>query len=207
MDLGSPLALSTFPAPGFIDGKGKVLVYGGSSPLGALAVKYIVDLGYEVITTSSPASFRWVSSHGARVIIDHTKPPGEVLRELKANGPFKAGVFDAIGTPPVGALLSSLLGEGGKYFTVLPLLPNSPPFPTNVERVFASYSHAFTDERNEELRKWLLGTYIPQGLKKGWIIPTRVDKVAGGLGAVQGVLNKMARGQTGGRKFIIDPSE
>jgi hypothetical protein len=33
-------------------------------------------------------------------------------------------------------------------------------------------------------------TYIPQRLNRGWIIPTRVEKVAGGLGAVQGVFTK-----------------
>ena len=209
MKLGSPLD-SPFPAAGSKEKKSKVLVYGGSSPLGALAVKYIVDLGHEVVTTSSPGAFDWVSGHGAKVVLDHTKAPGEVLSELKANSPFSGGIFDAIGTPPVTALLSSLLTDlegGGKYFTVFPLLPNNPPLQPNIERIFTSYYHAFTEEDNKELRNWTYGTYIPQGLKKGWIIPTRVEKVMGGLGAVQDVLTKMAKGQTGGRKFIVDPSQ
>jgi NADPH:quinone reductase-like Zn-dependent oxidoreductase len=169
-----------------------------------------VDLGHEVVTTSSPASLDWVSGHGAKVVVDHTKPAGEVIRELKANGPFTGGVFDVVDTPPVTALLTSLLADlegGGKYFTVFPLLPNSPPLPPNIKRVFTSYYHAFTKDKNKELGNWTYETYILQGLKKGWIIPTRVEKVVGGLGAVQGVMNKMAKGMTGGRKFIVEPSE
>jgi len=74
-------------------------------------VKYIVDLGHKVITTSCPSSFDWVSRHGAKAITDHTKFSAEVLGELRVNGPFVGGVFDAIGTLPVTALLTSLLAD------------------------------------------------------------------------------------------------
>jgi hypothetical protein len=46
LKLGSPL-LSPFPAPRSTDRKSKVLVYEGSSPLGALAVNCIVGLGHK----------------------------------------------------------------------------------------------------------------------------------------------------------------
>ena len=62
-------------------------------------------------------------------------------------------------------LLADLEGKG-KYFTVFPLLPNTPMLPRNIERVFTSYYHAFTEE-NKELGSWTYRTYIPQGLKEG----------------------------------------
>jgi NADPH:quinone reductase-like Zn-dependent oxidoreductase len=154
MKLDSPL--SPFPAPRSKDRKSKVLVYKGSTPLGALAVKYIMDLGHKVVTTSSPSSSDWVSRQGTKFIIDHTKLSAEVLGELRANGPLGEGVVDATGIPPVTALLlysQIWKAEGTTLLTVFPLL-NSPPLPPNTKRVFSSYYHAFTEE-NKELGKWV----------------------------------------------------
>jgi hypothetical protein len=43
-----------------------------------------------------------------------------------------------------------------------------------------------------------------QGLKNGWIVPIRVEKVACELSAVQEALIKMAKWETGRRKFFVD---
>jgi NADPH:quinone reductase-like Zn-dependent oxidoreductase len=160
MKLNSPL-LSPFPGPRSKDRKRKVLVYGGSSPLGAQAVKYIVKyivgLGHKVVTTPSPSSSDWASRHSAKVIIDHTKLSAEVLGELRANGPFDGREFDAIGTPPVTALLTPLLAdlEGrGNYFTVFPLLPNNSPLQPILRGCFRAIT-SYSPRR--KIRTWRAG--------------------------------------------------
>ena len=77
--------------------------------------------------------------------------------------------------------------------------------PENVERVFVSYHHALTEEKNKELSKWLFEVYIPKGLRNGWIIPSRTQKLEGGLGAAQKAMNMMWEGKTGGNKLIVNP--
>jgi hypothetical protein len=71
--------------------------------------------------------------------------------------------------------------------------------------VFSSYYHAFTEEENKVLANCVYGTYIPQGLKNGWIIPTRVGQVGGDMGAAQGVEQDGQRRDR--RKFIVNHSE
>ena len=118
MGLGLPFE-QKFPAKEKKEVLGKVLVYGGSSPLGALEVKYVADLGYEVVTTSSNGSREWVERHGPTTVIDHARPSDVVLEELQVNGPYTAGIFDAIGTPPVNTMLGKLVSSNGGWEVLL----------------------------------------------------------------------------------------
>jgi hypothetical protein len=122
--------------------------------------------------------------------------------ELKSQGPYDA-VFDAIGTPPVTALLAAMFGnKGGSYHTTLP--PMGPePIPANVAREFGGYTGLFDEDGNENIRKWFFEEYVPEGLKNGQVIPIDVIKKEGGLKSVQGVLDIMLG--VAGKRFTINP--
>jgi NADPH:quinone reductase-like Zn-dependent oxidoreductase len=62
----------------------KILVYGGSSSVGSLAVQYVAQAGYMVITTYSPRNQAFVSKLGAAKIIDHTRDKDAVIEALVA---------------------------------------------------------------------------------------------------------------------------
>lgn len=183
----------------------KVLIYGGSSSCGGLAVKYAVTAGYTVITTSSPQNRDFVSSLGPAHIIDHTLPSSSIVAELESHGPFSA-IFDTIGLAPVTDIMSAYLSSlgGGTYNTLIPPMGNK-PIPTNVERKFAPYSWAFEEEANKEIARWFYEEYVPKGLKSGLIVPTRQHVVKGGLGKVQGALDLMMQGGISGHKLVMDP--
>ncbi|MCJ1277464.1 hypothetical protein MMC21_005277 [Puttea exsequens] len=184
----------------------KVLIYGGSSSCGGLAVRYAVTAGYTVTTTSSPRNRDFVSSLGPSYIIDHTLPPASILASLKAQGPF-AAIFDTIGLAPVTDILCSYLAtlpDGGAYNTLIPPMGNA-PIPANVERKFAPYNFAFQEEEHEGVRRWFYEEYLPKGLESGLIVPTRQEVVQGGLGEVQRVLDLMMEGGVSGRKLVMDP--
>lgn len=200
------LNLSRPPLDGKPQPQGKkVLIYGGSSSSGGLAIKYAVTAGYTVITTSSPQNKGFVSSLGPAHIIDHTLPSSSITDELKSQGPFSA-IFDTIGIAPVTDILSAYLSSvgGGAYNTLIPPMGNK-PIPANVERKFAAYSSAFEEEANKDISRWFFEEYVPKGLESELIVPTRQHVVEGGLGKVQEVLDLMLQGGVSGHKLVLDP--
>lgn len=184
----------------------KVLVYGGSSSVGGLAVKVATAAGYRVVTTSSPKHTDFVKSLGPEHVIDHTQSPGAIVQELKSHGPYDA-IFDGIGILAVTNILYEYLGSigGGKYNTTLPPMGGENPQPDNVERLFAPYGFALDDPANKELAQWFYKELIPKGLENGIVVPTRPQMVPGGLDQVQHALDTMMENKVSGHKLVLYP--
>ncbi|KAF4469574.1 alcohol dehydrogenase [Fusarium albosuccineum] len=186
----------------------KVLIYGGSSSCGGLAIRYARAAGYQVVTTSSPKNHDYVDSLGPVAVIDHTQSPERIVQDLQVNGPYHR-IFDTVGIPPVTNLLIDYLSSvgGGVYNTLIPVFPGTKEIPDNVERRFESYSWIFSDPKHEELKKWYYQTLVPQGLASGVIVPTPSQRVSGGLDKTQHALDIMGRGEVSGHKLVMDPWE
>jgi NADPH:quinone reductase-like Zn-dependent oxidoreductase len=195
--------LSGKPSP---KGK-KVLIYGGTSSCGGLAIKYATTAGYEVVTTSSPKHKDYVELLNPNRIIDHTQAPDALLDEVKEQGPYDA-IFDAIGIPPVTNLMFDYLGSlgGGSYNTTTHPVGGEKPIPAHVERKLAPYSFAFNEPKNQKLARWFYEEYVPKGLESGLIVATRPQLVEGGLESVQHALDMMDQNQVSGHKLILYPS-
>jgi len=57
---------------GRVEGTGKwILIYGGSSATGTLAIQFAKRSGYKVVTTCSPKNFELVQALGADVVLDY----------------------------------------------------------------------------------------------------------------------------------------
>ncbi|KAF7186104.1 Dehydrogenase azaJ [Pseudocercospora fuligena] len=182
----------------------KILVYGGSSSCGGLAIRYAAAAGYEVVTTSSPKNMNDVASLKPNVIIDHTKPAGEVVKALQGHGSYYR-ILDTIGVPSVTKILADYLSSvgGGSYNTLIPVLPGTDPLPDNVERKFESYGWAISQD--ESLQEWFYNKLLPKGLESGIIVPTKPRWIEGGLHATQRALDMMHNGEVSGCKFILSP--
>lgn len=188
----------------------KVLVYGGTSQCGALAIKYLAAAGYTVVSTTSPRHKPFVSTLGAAHLIDHSQPADSIGAEIAAHGPYDAGIFDSIGLPPVTDILAAYLGglpEGSSksYNTLIPLLGSEKEIPAGVERKFAPYAWAFEQEGNAEARDWFYDEYMPKGLQSGLIPQMPTEAVEGGLEAVQSALDRMGDKKVSGTKLVMDP--
>jgi hypothetical protein len=180
----------------------KIFIYGGSSSVGGFSIQYATQAGLTVVTTSSPHNKAMVESLGATKIIDHTLSSDQVLKAIEAEGPYDY-IFDTISLPPTIGLLSKYLSSvgGGTIFTTQPLfVPQD--VPTNTELKFFAYP---TLLENTDLGKWFHDVYLPQGLEHGWFVPTKVEKVKGGLDALQGCLDRFAEGKVSGVKLVVDP--
>ena len=201
------LSLARPPLSGAPEPQGqKILIYGGSSASGQLAVKYATSAGYTVVTTSSPQNRDFVASLGPAYIIDHTLPPADIVAELNGQGPYHK-ILDTIGLPLVTNLMVEYLSSigGGSYNTLIPPLGSEKPIPENVERKFAPYNWAFEEEAHMNIAKWFYDEYIPKGLESGLIVPNRLEVIKGGLGNVQDALDLMMKGGVSGKKLVMDP--
>lgn len=74
-----------------------LLIWGGSSSVGALTTQLAKASGYEVVTTASPRNFDFVKSLGADHVLDYNSKTivDELVDLLK--GKTVAGAYDAIG--------------------------------------------------------------------------------------------------------------
>lgn len=201
------LGLERPPLTGGPEAKpGKILIFGGSSSCGGLAIKYAASAGYTVVTTSSPANRDFTASLGPAHIIDHTLPADQIVEELRAHGSYDK-IFDTIGLPPVTDIIVEYLSSvgGGAYNTLIPLIGPEKPIPDTVERKFAPYSWAFDEDAHKDMAKWFYEEYVPKGLDSGLIVSTRQQAIEGGLANVQHALDLMGQGQVSGRKLIMDP--
>ncbi|KNG81523.1 putative alcohol dehydrogenase [Aspergillus nomiae NRRL 13137] len=185
----------------------RILIYGGSSSVGSLAVQYATDAGYEVVTTSSPANCDLVQRRGPSCIIDHTKPTEQLLGVLKANGPYD-GIFDAIGSSEVTELLGNLLAENGGLFWSTSPTPADSHLPKNVKKEWAGYSDVLVSrDENKDAKLWYLHEYLPKGLSSGRIFSNPSYIFPGGLDSVQDALDTFMTGKVSGKKIFVNPQD
>ncbi|KIX10174.1 uncharacterized protein Z518_01255 [Rhinocladiella mackenziei CBS 650.93] len=99
-----------------------ILIYGGSSSAGTLAIQYCRLAGYTVLTTCSPRNFDLCKSRGAEAVFDYTDQTcGEQIREY-TKGQLKL-IWDTIGSADgVKICMTALSTDPGadkKYGTIL----------------------------------------------------------------------------------------
>lgn len=193
----------------------KILIWGGSSAMGALSICYAKLAGYEVITTCSPANFELVRDRGADHIFDRNDP--EVAGKIKQLLPIDFW-FDTISLAesikPIVDVATAQHETHGKEIKVLTLLPLTPQFAPGLPDIppfVKPQMHFFRNkaEENQEHVKWLMGTaseqgFLERGLQGGWIkgLP---GKSFGGLTKVEEGLQCIDAGRNSGFKVVIEP--
>ncbi|TGO25126.1 hypothetical protein BPAE_0087g00330 [Botrytis paeoniae] len=106
------LPILTFPMP-YPESKFSILIYGGSSATGTLAVQFAKFSGLQVITTSSPRHFELLKSLGADHVLDyHDSNCGAEIRSLTQNKLHH--VFDTIATQSSAQICANALSTSGE---------------------------------------------------------------------------------------------
>jgi NADPH:quinone reductase-like Zn-dependent oxidoreductase len=183
----------------------KLLVYGGSSSVGSLAIQYATQAGYTVTSTSSPRNLDFVLKVGAEKVVDHTQAEKDVVALLTAEGPFDF-TLDAISLPSTVNIVVSVLAaqKGGTFATMMPG-PENEVLPEGVTRIYDAYPFLLEREENKQVKKWV-GEFFPKAIASGSIVPTAVQKVDGGLDGANAALDRLERGVSG-VKLIANPWE
>lgn len=96
-----------------------ILIYGGSTATGTLAIQFAKLSGLTVITTSSPHNFDLVKRYGADHVFDYKSPTvGQDIRKL-TNDNLKH-VMDCISVESTAAICAEAISsKGGKYSSLL----------------------------------------------------------------------------------------
>ncbi|KAI2464693.1 oxidoreductase-like protein [Annulohypoxylon bovei var. microspora] len=98
-----------------------ILIYGGSTATGTLAIQFAKLSGLQVVTTCSPRNFDLVKSLGADHVFDYNSPTVGADIFKVTNGEI-AHVFDCISEGSSPAISAEAIGpRGGKYSALLPV--------------------------------------------------------------------------------------
>jgi NADPH:quinone reductase-like Zn-dependent oxidoreductase len=191
-----------------------VLVYGGSTASGTLALQLLKLSGLNPITTCSPNNFALVKSYGAVEAFDYRSP--DCIKDIKAY--TKNGlkfVLDCVSEPETMEFCYQCVGRAGGSLTTLeppPKYLNSRAKTVKVDWVLGPTLHGkqigwpapMEREANPELRefakKWFLT--VQELLDEGLLRPHPIQTMEGGLDGVMMGLEMLKNKQVSGRKLV-----
>jgi NADPH:quinone reductase-like Zn-dependent oxidoreductase len=201
LDLPLPPSLTATPF--------SILIYGGNTATGSLAIQFAKLSGLEVITTSSPANFPRMKSLGASAVFDYNSPT--VGKDIRATTKNKlAYVFDCQSDTGSTAICEQAIGEkGGKIVSLLYARLERADVSSVFTLAYTAFGETFdlfgkswtADE--EELafsaRFWSLAQEL---LEQGKIKTHPVEVREGGLEGVLQGLDEMRQGKIKGKKLV-----
>ena len=182
-----------------------LLIWGASSSVGISALQLARNLGFKVFATASPTHYQTLKSLGAFEVFDYNDSSvvDKIVAAAKSAGaPISLG-FDTIteGTTAKQAadVLAASGGKGGKLVLVLEW-----PEGEKVDSIEVSQTGATRTGRDQvELGKWFFNEYLEKSLANGSIVSApKIEVVAGGIKAAQGVFDKLKAGVSG-KKLVV----
>jgi NADPH:quinone reductase-like Zn-dependent oxidoreductase len=193
-----------------------ILIYGGSTATGSLAIQFAKLSGFTVVTTASPHNFDYVKSLGADVVFDYNSPTcAKDIRECTKDK--LAHVFDCISEGESTRISIESMGSAGGCYSTLLRIPNdkvhaiNDKVKNNLTLAYSVVGEAFKFGPNDVPAKpedfefakvfWELAGNI---LKEGKVKVHRISVNEGGKG-LEGVLkglDLMRQGKVSGRKLV-----
>lgn len=194
-----------------------VLIYGGSSATGSLAIQYATLAGYKVITTCSPKNNTFVKSLGATAAYDYKDPQCGATINRDTNNSLRL-IWDTISLPASAAICEAALSTDAKdpkYWTILPVkLPNRNDVDSGFTFMYTIFGDAFEKAGREtpasqedfEFARKFFG--ITEGLLKDGKLKTHPEKVGekGLEGVLQG-LKDLKEDKVSGNKLVYRVKE
>ncbi|EJD44938.1 GroES-like protein [Auricularia subglabra TFB-10046 SS5] len=182
-----------------------LLVWGGSSSVGAFVIQLAAQAGYRVLATASPANHAYVKSLGAAEVFDyHDSNVVEQIR--KAAGPSLSRVYDAISeNGSIEASAASITSTGGGTVNIILGISDSvaDTLPKNVKIASAGARLvAQSADVREKAYSALNGL-----LQSGKLIPNTVKIIPGGLNGVKDGLLLAKAGKVSGQKLVYRIAE
>src|SRR5690242_17032121 len=159
--LALPLPKSSDPNP---PASGKsVLIWGGSSSVGATAIQLAAGAGHKVISVASKRNIDGVKALGAAEVFDYNSASvaDDIVAALK--GTEFAGVCDAIGSPDAAKAWTPVYEKlGGRYGSVM---PGASGLPAGIEGASVFAPTIALDDKLIGDAVW--AEWVPAALQKG----------------------------------------
>ncbi|KAI1661698.1 zinc-binding dehydrogenase [Daldinia decipiens] len=207
--------LGTLDAPVHHEKPIPVLVYGGSTATGTIAVQLLRMSGYDPIATCSPRNFDLVRDRGASAVFDYSTPDVAIKIKTHTNGRLKY-VLDCISDADSVSICYAAIQRAGGRCALLERVPDELLATREAVRsafVLAAdiYGEDITlgqrgydrpaSREKHELAVQHLGA-VQRLLDQGRLKAHPIEVLDGGLqGAVKG-LEILANGQVSGKKLV-----
>lgn len=201
LGLPHPVVSSGAPQPS----NKTIVVWGGSSSVGTVAIQLARASGIDVITTASKHNHDYCQSLGASKVFDHSSPSvvEDVVKAIKESGKHLAGAYDSISYESSIKACSSILEQAGgdkKLALVLPGSDSHAGKGVDAKPVFALT--IFADQKEVGQAVW--GKFVPEALKSGALKPLPQALIIGkGLESVQAGMDKNKEGVSA-KKVVVD---
>lgn len=204
------LALPTSPSKE----KTPLLIYGGSTATGTLAIQFAKLSGYKVITTCSARNFDLVRRLGADEVYDYNNPdsPAKIRESTKNNLKL---VFDTVSLEASARFCDSALStEGGEYSALLSVKVERENVHDRTTLAYTAIGEAFNFGSEPfpamPQNKEFAANFIPVAEKllaekKVKVHPIKV--LPGGLNGVLGGLQDMKEGKVRGEKLVYNVAD
>ncbi|KAF2772592.1 putative zinc-binding oxidoreductase ToxD [Teratosphaeria nubilosa] len=203
------------PLPGSGQKAGySILIYGGSTATGSLAIQYAVLSGCDVITTCSERNFPFVKSLGASAAFDYKDP--DVAKKIREHTKDQlAYAFDCMSEKDSAKICSEAIGsKGGKVSFLLPVKPTRDDVESAVTMAYTMMGEQFNmgprefpaNPQDLEFGKefWELSTKLVTS-KQISVHPPHIGK--DGLKGVFDGLQQLKEGKVSGQKLVYRVNE
>lgn len=184
--------------------QGGFLVWGASSSVGSAVVQITKSLGYTVYAVCSPRHSAYVQKLGAHETFDYNDSSivENITQSVKASNQQIVMAYDAVGekdSSPMCAEIISSFG-GGKLGTTLPY-PEDATKPEGVETMNTFAARVTSDA--QDFGRWLFNEWLEESLADKTYVPSpAIEKVEGGISAIQKALNIHKKGLSG-KKLVV----
>ncbi|CAI7606437.1 unnamed protein product [Penicillium glandicola] len=204
------LALPTEP----IKDATPILIYGGSTATGTLAIQFAKLSGYKVLTTCSPRNFDLVRSLGADDVYDYKDIQAPAKIRIATDNNLKL-VFDCISLEPSAAFCDNAIStDGGEYSALLSVKINRANVNDRFTLAYTTIGEAFNfgdipfpskpeDKAHAEKFIPIAESLLAQGKVK--VHPPRVGEH--GLKGVLEGLKLLREDKVSGEKLVYNVSE
>ncbi|KAF4624957.1 hypothetical protein G7Y89_g13215 [Cudoniella acicularis] len=199
-----PFSPSAVPIP--------ILIYGGSTATGLLAIQFAKLSGYTVYTTASPQHNELLKSLGATEVFDYSSPTCAQDIFAATNGKLQY-VFDCISTASSAAICSPAMSHsGGKYTATLPVTDFPNPRDNISNTMTLSYTgigerfffgpHEFAAKKDDfdfGVKHVQLSAKLLQEKK---LVPIPIEVRDGDLEGISLGLDNLRKGEVRGKKLV-----
>ncbi|KZO93630.1 GroES-like protein [Calocera viscosa TUFC12733] len=173
-----------------------LLVWGGSSSVGAFVIQLAKAAGYTVLSTASPRNHAYVKSLGASAVFDYNDP--DVVSKIRAAaGPKLSLAYDSISeNGSIEASVASITASTGKVAAILPPKPEQSTDTVKVIQTGAirASENALIGQRVYGILSALLETHT--------LIPNPVKVIPGGLLGINEGLQLGREHKVSGEKLV-----
>lgn len=194
------------------DASGGLLIYGGSSAVGAYAIKLARHANIHplicIAGSSAPLVESLIDRSAGDTVIDYRQPGDKIVEAISAAIPAGAKLryaFDAVSDHDSWHHICRVLDhDGGRLTTVLPG-KEFPGIPSGIEHTRTQVGTVHNGANRDCGYAWF--RLFGKGLKEGWFTPHPYEVCNGGLVGVGEGLNRLMQGKVSGKKMVFRVEE